>query len=316
MEKGLKIFSFLLCFTLFFSLSGAGKKYSFDFTRKVKEGAEYELFIKYDQTKEYQFLVSGTEKKLKKYESCHVELSAILAIEKTDPAGRMEKARLTVRTYTGRIQDVSRQSPYTSTDDLSGRIFLLDHSSGKEKGMLPADGKNPLSGEDLFLLQGLFQDPSGRSFADLAGERKTLVPGETFPLNTEKIRKELEKRKIFCKEKELENFCRFEGITSFRNIRCGKFFLDMKSDKIPGYQFRYRASLYLPEKKEDGSFVSIQRDAVEFLVRNITPVNPLASGGQISVETKENASFIMLPFEKLPEQQTLEGGFFDLLKRK
>ncbi|MBO5760644.1 MAG: hypothetical protein J6S53_03775 [Lentisphaeria bacterium] len=315
MVKSLKTLSFFLFLFFVFPLFPAEKKYVFEFERSVKEGAEYELFIKLDQSSSYQFLLAGTEKKHLKNESLHIQLSAILTIGKTDPSGRMKKARLLVRSYSGRFQESTGNRSYTNKDDLAGRVYLLSFS-GNKTILQAADGKTPLSPEDLFLLQGLFQDPAGNSFADLAGEKRSLVPGETFALNTENFRKGLEKRKIFCKEKDLENFCRFEGIAPFRNIRCGKFFLNIKSDKIPGYQFRYRASLFLPEKKEGGPFVSIQRDMVEFLVRNITAVNSLAAGGQISYEIKESASFIMLPLEKPLEKETLEGGFFDLLKRK
>ncbi|MBP5181741.1 MAG: hypothetical protein J6331_01810 [Lentisphaeria bacterium] len=299
-----------LCAVIFPCLFSAERRKAFDFVRHVNVGEKYELFARFDQTSDCRFVIAGSENSaLGKYESVHSDLSAVLTVESVGEKGELRAALLRIRSLSGSVNGKN-----VPCEELEKRSFLVrPEASGTF--FTPRDGKRALKEEEALLLKPFFLSSSGSAFSDLAGEGKSLLRGEVFPLKTEKIRASLAERKIFCSEKELEAFCRYEGTFPFRNKPCGRFFLHMKSDKIPGYQFQYQATVYLPEKKEDGPPWNIQRSAVEFLARNITPANHFAAGGQMTCETKENASIVMFPCEK-EEEKTPEGGFFDLLKRK
>ena len=299
-----------LCAALFPCLFSAERRKAFDFVRQVKVGEKYELFARFGQTADYRFSLAGSEgKSLGKYESVKSDLSAVLLVKSAGEKGEMREALLRIRSLSGSVN--GKNIP---CNELEGKSFLVRwEASGTS--ITPQDKGRTLNEEETLLLLPFFQSPSGSAFSDLAGEGRSLLRGEVFPLNTDKIRASLAKRKIFCSEKDLEAFCRYEGVFPFRNRPCGRFSLHMKSDKIPGYQFRYQATIYLPEKTEDGPPWNIQRSAVEFLSRNVTPANHFAAGGQMTCEIKEDSSIVMFPCEK-EEEKMPEGGFFDLLKRK
>ena len=285
------------------------KKIHFDFERRVNKGDSYLCFVKQERVLEYLLAIPGAEKKLEKYESISVNFAGHLTVAKVNTAGNMQEVSVKISSLSGSVNG----SP-VSCENLTGRLLKGDLGISPVKFTF-RDTDTPLSGDQNLLLQAVFPPAANNSLPDLTGKTRTLTPGETFFLNTEKYRKALAERKIDSTEKNLTGFCRFEGIFPFRGKLCGRFFMELKSDRIPGYQFRYRATCYIPEKKEDGPAMSIQREAVEFLTRNISPANRFASGGQLTMEAKEEASIVLLPAENLPQEQP-SGGFFDLLKKK
>lgn len=289
--------------------SSGGKKILFDFERRVNKGDSYLCFVKLERVLEYLLAVPGAEKKLEKYESISLNFAGHLTVEKVNTAGNMQEVSVKISSLSGSVNGTP-----VPCENLSEKVLKGDLKLSPVKFSFRDTG-TALSREQNLLLQALFPPASNNSLPDLTGKTRLLSPGETFPLNTEKYRKALAERKIAGTEKNITGFCRFEGIFPFRGKQCGRFFMELKSDKIPGYQFRYRASCYIPEKKDEGPAVSIQREAVEFLTRNISPANRFASGGQLTMEAKENTSIVLLPAENLPREQP-SGGFFDLLKKK
>lgn len=289
--------------------SSGGKKILFDFERRVNKGDSYLCFVKLERVLEYLLAIPGAEKKLEKYESISLNFAGHLTVEKVNPAGNMQEVTVKISSLSGSVNG----SP-VPCENLTGKVLKGDLGVSPVKFSF-RDTAISLSAEQNLLLQAVFPPASANSLADLTGKTRHLSPGETFFLNTEKYRKALAERKIASTEKNLTGFCRFEGSFPFRGKQCGRFFLELKSDKIPGYQFRYRASCYIPEKKEEGPAMSIQREAVEFLTRNIFPANRFASGGQLTMEAKEDASIVLLAADSLPQEQP-SGGFFDLLKKK
>ena len=308
-------FFILLFFPASESLSAAEtkdsgrKKIFFDFERRVKAGDSFQCFVKLERVMEYLLAVSGVEKKLEKYESISLNFAGHLTVEKVNEAGNMQEVLVRISSLSGSVNGTP-----VSCEALTGKVLKGDLGISPVKFFF-RDNKQTLSPEQSTLLQALFPPASGNSLPDLTGKTRSFLPGETFALNMEKYRKALAGRKIASTEKNLTGICRFDGLFPFREKKCGRFFLEMKSNKIPGYQFRYRATCYIPEKKEEGPAVSIQREAVEFLTRNISPANRFASGGQLTMEAKEEASIVLLPAGNLPQEQP-SGGFFDLLKKK
>lgn len=311
MKKFLLVGSiFFFTFFLFSSLLFSGeKKYTFDFVRQVKKQDRFQIFIKLDRESQYTLSLAGSEKKLEKRESMKLDLAGSLTVEKISTDGKNKLFLLQIDSFSGQIN-----SSATLPDACNGRRFLIDTKYFPAK-ITANDGKKELDKTSLILLQSIFSSSQENMLSSLTGKRATLKRGEKFSVNTESYRKELAARKIFCKEKDFPAFCRFDGIFPYRENRCGRFYFNIKSDTVPGYQFRCQMTVYLPEKKEDGPPVSIQRDAVEFLAKNIPPVNHLASGGMMQMETKETSSFVLLPARK-ERVPAISGGFLDLLKRK
>lgn len=317
------IFLFLSLFsalTLFSASGGKKAPRTIDFARRVKNGDVYEVFVKLARTSEYNLIIGGSEKSLKKYEALSINFSGVLTFEevilpeKNGDAGqgaRKVTARLKIRDLSGNIQGKE-----VGAEHLAGKSLRVDMSKYPAV-FTPLDPLTVLKKEDINLLQNIFIPPESKDTLEVfTGEKRTLKEGETFPLDTKALCRKLAARKIFCKEEDWETFCRFEGVVPFRNLNCARFTINMKMDKVSGYQFRYQATILLPEKKEDGPPVSIQRNSVEFLTRYINPANHFASGGQLSCENKENSSFIMLPLKTPEKYPGLDGGFFDLLRRK
>ena len=311
---------FIIFFSILFSLSAlllpaAEKKVPekgkiiFDFERKVKKGDIFHCFIKLERSLEYLLAISGTEKKLQKYESVSLNFSGTVTAEAVNKSGSMEKITVKISSLSGSVNG----SP-VSCKNLTGKTLKGDLTLYPVQFTFP-DRTPVLSAEQQTLLRAVFPPATENALTDLTGKKRSLFPGEKFPLDLTKYRKELAARKIHSTEKNLSGFCRFDGFFPFRGRRCGRFFMEMKSGKIPGYQFRYRATCYIPEKKEEGPATSIQREAVEFLTRNISPANRFASGGQMTMEAKEEASIVLFPVEKT-EEKTYKGGFLDLLNKK
>lgn len=319
MKKPLLFYISLFLSVSFFlpAVRAEKKKYTIDFDRQVKSGEVYELFVKLDRTSEYIFHIGGAEKKMTQYDVLNISFSGILTVEKNEKVkvGNKEinqtQTLLKIRTLSGSINGKK-----IDAEHLSDKSFRMDITCFPA-AVVPVDPDVRLKKEELYLLQNIFIPGEGnKTFSSFTGKSRNLEVGEVFTLNTKELRKAFAEKKINCKESELTATCRFDGFFPFRGINCGRFTIRMKSDKIPGFQFHCQSTLFLPAKKEQGVPVNIQRTSVEFLTRYISPANHFASGGQISRESKESLSLVMLPYRKIVPHKGLDGGFFDLLRRK
>lgn len=312
LKKWRKLFLFL--FLLSFSFAALGKntekKITFDFTRNVRKGDSFNCFVKLERSCDYILAIPGVDKKLEKYESVQVDFVGLITVEEANQAGNMRSVSIRIASLSGSYNG----TPVTGKT-LTGKIFRADLSRSPAHFSCINDKRFVLKKEELALLRAVFPPETENKLSDLTGKTRSLSPGEIFPLHTEKFRKALAERKIFCSEKEMESSCRFDGIFPFRGKQCGRFHIHIKSDKVTGYQFRFQATCHIPEDPEQGPPVSIQREALEFLTRRISPVNRFASGGQMTMEAKESASFVLLPAENQASSRK-DGAFFDLLKRK
>lgn len=293
----------------------AKKEVAVSFDRPVRKGDVFECAIKTVRSSRYSLKMPGIEKPSVRLDSVEVFISGRMTVTDVNSVGNLLKFDMSNAVVTGNVNgkhEELRNIDFSGDLSQTPCVFTLKAAPGT-----PADAKLPSLAPDspaFRLLSTVFQPAREDTLKDMTGERAVFTHGAFRKMNVSKLVASLNSRKIACSEKDVDGKITYLGNEKVKDVECMKFDVVIQSARVPGYDFRFKASILFPVEKANGPAFRIMRDVTEIVDRRLPADNPFAAGCDAELISKDTSDITMIPAKIIDAPQKAEKkSFWDSL---
>ncbi len=307
---------FLLLLVFSAVLSAAEKPVVLDFSSRCTPGMKFFFNARNIRTRNCEMRILGLDRMPCRRDTSETLTAGTLCF--LGKNGDTENYTYRISALQGNINGEQLEFP-----ELSGRtvsvtagaagqtvLKLIPESTGADEtesvlGTGPEDPLKPavlnkLPEKAAFLLRGVFTGQSS-GVANYFGKRREMIRGKHDRLDITPLLYVLQQRGIPADKGNVEAFCELAGSTVFYGLPVHRVNLVAQGRSIPGYDFKFEVSLFLPDQKHAGTGpYRISRKVMEVVNRLMPDDSIMTAGGKFEIVSNDFSDIVIIPENRMP----------------